>query len=172
MFLIALGWITGAAIVDMTLIFFRAVKRWRETAAVPKALGEDVGVQGWRRVHTVRLVIWSICWGAAVVAVGHLVLQQPVLYLVVALAVNAASGGNYGFLSARPSIRSMLDFFSDTPWLYVLQIDLPGLLFFLLLDLPWPIARWRASLQRGGTPAACVKACASPPSTQNSSLSA
>jgi uncharacterized oligopeptide transporter (OPT) family protein len=33
----------------------------------------------------VRLVIWSICWGAAVVAVGHLVLHQPVLYLVVAL---------------------------------------------------------------------------------------
>ena len=32
-----------------------------------------------------RLVIWSICWGAAVVAVGHLVLHQPVLYLVVAL---------------------------------------------------------------------------------------
>ena len=30
-------------------------------------------------------MIWSICWGAAVVAVGHLVLHQPVLYLVVAL---------------------------------------------------------------------------------------
>ncbi len=87
MFLIALGWIMGAAIVDMTLIFFRAVKRWRETAAVPKAAGEDVGVQGWRRVHTVRLVIWSICWGTAVVAVGHLVLHQPVLYLVVALVL-------------------------------------------------------------------------------------
>ena len=67
------------------------------------------------------------------------------LYLVVALAVNAASGGNSGFLSARPSIRSMLDFFSDTRWLYVLQIDLTALLFFLLLDLPWQIARWKSS---------------------------
>ena len=67
------------------------------------------------------------------------------LYLVVALAVNAASGGNYGFLSARPSIRSMLDFFSDTRWLYVLQIDLTALLFFLHLDLPWQIARWKSS---------------------------
>ena len=86
MFLIALGWIMGAAIVDMTLIMGRAVKRWRETAAAPRAAqGGDVAVQGWRRVHTVRLVIWSICWGAAVVAVGHLVLHQPVLYLVVAL---------------------------------------------------------------------------------------
>ncbi len=87
MFLIALGWIMGAAIVDMTLILGRAVKRWRETATAPGARGEDVPVQGWRRVNTVRLVIWSICWGAAVVAVGHLVLHQPVLYLVVALVL-------------------------------------------------------------------------------------
>ena len=85
MFLIALGWIMGAAIVDMTLIFGRAVKRWRETAASPSAQGDELAVHGWRRVHTVRLVVWSIAWGAAVVAVGHLVLHQPVLYLVVAL---------------------------------------------------------------------------------------
>ena len=85
MFLIALGWIMGAAIVDMTFIAWRAAQRWRETAGRPKAPGDDIGVQGWRRVHTVRLVIWSICWGVAVVAIGHLVLNQPVLYLTVAL---------------------------------------------------------------------------------------
>ena len=60
MFLIALGWIMGAAIVDMTLIILRAVKRWRETAAPRPGPRDDVEVQGWRRVHTVRLVIWSI----------------------------------------------------------------------------------------------------------------
>ncbi len=88
MFLIALGWIMGAAIVDMTLILGRAVKRWRETAAAPGAKkGDDVPVHGWRRIHTVRLVIWSIAWGAAVVAVGHLVLHQPVLYLGVSLVL-------------------------------------------------------------------------------------
>jgi len=85
MFLIGLGWIMGAAIVDMSLIASRAFRRWRETAAAHEAPDAEVEVQGWRRVHTVRLVIWSICWGAAVVAVGHLVLHQPVLYLVVAL---------------------------------------------------------------------------------------
>ena len=63
------------------------------------------------------------------------------IYLLCALAVNALTGGNYGFLSARPGIRSMLDFFSDTRWLYILQIDLTGLLFFLLLDLPWQFVR-------------------------------
>jgi uncharacterized oligopeptide transporter (OPT) family protein len=87
MFLIALGLIMGAAIVDMTLIFGRAVRRWRETAGVPAMAGGDVAVHGWRRVHTVRLVVWSIAWGAAIVAVGHLVLHQPVLYLVVALVL-------------------------------------------------------------------------------------
>ena len=89
MFLIALGWIMGAAIVDMSLILTRAVRRWRETAAMPgpRVAADDVEVQGWRRMHTVRLVIWSICWGVAVVAVGHLVLHQPVLYLVVALVL-------------------------------------------------------------------------------------
>jgi hypothetical integral membrane protein (TIGR02206 family) len=65
------------------------------------------------------------------------------LYLACALAVNAATGGNYGFLSHRPSTHSLLDFFSDTRWLYILQIDLTGLFFFLLLDLPWQFVRRR-----------------------------
>jgi len=86
MFLIALGTIMGAAIVDMTLILGRAVKRWRETA-VAGGHSEEVAVHGWRRVHTVRLVIWSICWGSGIVAVGHFVLGQPVLYLSVALVL-------------------------------------------------------------------------------------
>ena len=72
------------------------------------------------------------------------------VYLVVALAVNAVTGGNYGFLSGRPSVHSMLDLFSGTHWLYVLQIDLTGLLFFLILDLPWQIARWRESHRSAG----------------------
>ena len=72
------------------------------------------------------------------------------VYLVVALAVNAVTGGNYGFLSSRPSVHSMLDLFSGTHWLYVLQIDLTGLLFFLILDLPWQIARWRESHRSAG----------------------
>jgi hypothetical integral membrane protein (TIGR02206 family) len=72
------------------------------------------------------------------------------VYLVCALVVNALSGGNYGFLSGRPDgVRSMLDIFSDPVgwkrWLYVLEIDLTALLFFLVLDLPWQFARWRTS---------------------------
>ena len=66
------------------------------------------------------------------------------VYLVLALLVNSAAGTNYGFLMRRPDTRSLLDFFSDTHWLYVAQINLTGIAFFLALDLPWLIARRRA----------------------------
>ena len=86
MFLIALGWIMGAAIVDMTLIFGRALTRWRETTVSPGDAA-DVPANGWRRVNTMRLVAWAIGWGIAVIAIGHLVLHQPVLYLAIALGL-------------------------------------------------------------------------------------
>jgi uncharacterized membrane protein HdeD (DUF308 family) len=41
----------------------------------------------WRRVDRRRLWLWVIVWGAATVATGHLVLQQPVLFLLVAVAL-------------------------------------------------------------------------------------
>ena len=88
------------------------------------------------------------------------VLLWSQVYLVVTLFVNSATkpNGNYGFLSHRPEVHSMLDFFSDTRWLYILQIDLTGLFFFFLLDLPWQISRWRSSRMRSGIADARVKA--------------
>jgi hypothetical integral membrane protein (TIGR02206 family) len=75
-------------------------------------------------------------------------------YVALALFTNAMTGGNYGFLAHRPSeTRSLLDFFSDEKWLYVLQINLTGLLFFWLLDLPWQFARRRqAALAKSAAP--------------------
>ena len=87
MFLIALGTIMGAAIVDLVVILASAMRRWRETSSGSRPVQDEVPVQGWRRVHTVRLVAWSIGWGLAVVVVGHVVLAQPVLYLAVALGL-------------------------------------------------------------------------------------
>ncbi len=84
------------------------------------------------------------------------VLLWSEVYLVAALLVNSATGANYGFLSERPSTRSLLDFFSDTHWIYVLQINLTGLVLFWLLDLPWQIARRRqAALARSGATGSC-----------------
>jgi hypothetical integral membrane protein (TIGR02206 family) len=65
------------------------------------------------------------------------VLLWSEIYLVCALTVNAACGGNYGFLSHRPDQHSMLDFFPDTHWLYVASINGVALVFFAVFYLPW-----------------------------------
>jgi hypothetical integral membrane protein (TIGR02206 family) len=69
-------------------------------------------------------------------------------YLVAALLVNAMAGANYGFLSERPATRSLLDLFSDTRWLYIVQINLTGLVLFFILDLPWQFVRRRERLAK------------------------
>lgn len=63
------------------------------------------------------------------------------IYLVAALAVNALTGGNYGFLSHRPAQASLLDLFSDTRWLYVAEINAIALVFFAAFWLPWRCVR-------------------------------
>lgn len=60
-----------------------------------------------------------------------------VCYVILALVVNTLTGGNYGFLSHKPPTHSMLDLFSNTHWLYVLEINLTGWVFFAVLYMPW-----------------------------------
>jgi uncharacterized oligopeptide transporter (OPT) family protein len=78
-FLIALGTILGAAIVDLALIFRRALKG----AGEPRS-GED---EEWRQVHRGRLWAWVIAWAAATLATGHLLLGQPLFFLALAVAL-------------------------------------------------------------------------------------
>lgn len=82
-FLIALGMIMGAAIVDLALIFWRAWAGLRERRAIE--LAEDEAA--WRRVHRGRLLWWVLLWGAGVVATGHVLLRQPVFFLALAIAL-------------------------------------------------------------------------------------
>ncbi|MDB5953930.1 OPT/YSL family transporter [Ramlibacter sp.] len=79
MFLIALGTIMGAAIVDLALIFRQVLAGERQRAAPD----EDT----WRRVHRGRLVLWVIAWGAATLATGHVLLRQPLLFLALGVAL-------------------------------------------------------------------------------------
>ncbi len=67
------------------------------------------------------------------------------LYLAATLAVNALTGANYGFLSAKPANPSLLDLLSDERWLYVLEIDGLAVLFFIALQLPWWLIRPRGT---------------------------
>jgi hypothetical integral membrane protein (TIGR02206 family) len=68
------------------------------------------------------------------------------IYLATALAVNALTGANYGFLAHKPEQASLLDFFSTEHWTYVAQINLTALCFFSLAYAPWLLA------QQGATP--------------------
>jgi len=78
-FLIALGMIMGAALIDVSIILFRAYQRARERTAKP------VEEEDWKRTNFRRLILWVIFWGAAIVVTGSQVLHQPVGYLVMAV---------------------------------------------------------------------------------------
>jgi uncharacterized oligopeptide transporter (OPT) family protein len=81
-FIIALGTILGAAIVDVGLILIQAVNRFRRQGTTAVQPAPD-----WKRVNMFRLVLWVVFWGAGVVIVGSRVLQQPVFFLIVAVGL-------------------------------------------------------------------------------------
>jgi hypothetical protein len=82
-FLISLGTILGASIIDMALILWDVVQRARRLGAVE--VPRDI--EPWRRTQLGRLVVWVIFWGVATVWAGVHLLGQPMLYLSFALAL-------------------------------------------------------------------------------------
>lgn len=82
-FLVALGMIIGAAVVDLALIGWEAAGRYRHRGAPPA--GNEP--PDWKRVNVRRLWLWVVSWGLGIVLTGHLVLQQPVGYLVFGIAL-------------------------------------------------------------------------------------
>jgi len=81
-FIIALGTILGAAIVDISLILVEAVRKLTAKDAPTAPPQED-----WKRVNVFRLVSWVVFWGIAVAVVGHLVLGEPMRYLLVCIGL-------------------------------------------------------------------------------------
>ena len=78
-FLIGLGLIMGAAILDIGQILVEAWRRWRAPPAAP------VVQEAWQRMNTGRLVAWVVLWAGVLVWIGSSVLHQPVYFLVVAV---------------------------------------------------------------------------------------
>jgi uncharacterized oligopeptide transporter (OPT) family protein len=81
-FIISLGTILGAAILDLALILIQATRRFRQPSADSSKPAED-----WKRVNMLRLMLWVVFWGAATVIIGSQVLHQPVFYLSVAVSL-------------------------------------------------------------------------------------
>jgi len=82
-FLIALGMILGASLIDMTLILRDALRRARRLGAqsVPRE------VEPWKKTQIGRLIAWVIVWGIATVWAGTQLLGQPAGFLIFALAL-------------------------------------------------------------------------------------
>lgn len=80
-FLIALGTIMGAALVDLALIFRDALPAARRRAAAAPA------AEAWQRVDRGRLWLWVLAWTGGTLATGHLLLGQPLFFLALAIAL-------------------------------------------------------------------------------------
>ncbi len=81
-FLIGLGLIMGAAILDIGQILVEAARRLRAPAIAQTEPEAD-----WKRTHTGRLVAWVVFWAFVVVWVGADVIHQPVFFMAVAIVL-------------------------------------------------------------------------------------
>jgi hypothetical integral membrane protein (TIGR02206 family) len=72
-------------------------------------------------------------WGSLVRAFGW-----AQVYLLCAGTVNWITGGNYGYLAAKPAQASLLDYLGPWPW-YIISLEVVGLLSFVIYYLPWAI---------------------------------
>jgi hypothetical protein len=82
-FIISMGTILGAAIFDITSILIQGARRFREKTSEPAQAPSD-----WKRVNTVRLVLWVVFWATGVLIVGNRVMGQPVFFLAVAIGLS------------------------------------------------------------------------------------
>ena len=83
-FLIGLGMILGAALLDVGGLLLQAAARWRSTST-PAANAE---LEPWQRTNTLRLMAWTVFWAVMVLWLGVTVMQQPIGFLAFALALS------------------------------------------------------------------------------------
>jgi uncharacterized oligopeptide transporter (OPT) family protein len=95
-FIVALGMILGAAVVDMSLLAVQAARTWGEA----KARGPSAGMS------TGRLQVWVAAWGAAVFGVATGALGLPPLFVLLALGLVFAflmvNGISLGITDSNP----------------------------------------------------------------------
>jgi len=60
--------------------------------------------------------------------------------LFATLAIDYLTNVNYGFLLHKPQAASILDYLSNTRWLYLVELNGLALLFFAILFAPFAVA--------------------------------
>jgi uncharacterized oligopeptide transporter (OPT) family protein len=101
-FLAALAMILGAAAVDLTLVGVDAVRRFRARDAAPA----DIADGRERKLSTRSLFVWCAVWAVALVLVTHLLLGQPVGWVVFAVVLSVVfvciNGISNGITDSNP----------------------------------------------------------------------
>ncbi|NMO17727.1 peptide transporter [Pyxidicoccus fallax] len=101
-FLLGLGMICGAAVVDLSLLAVQATRRIRARGSDAAGAEEEA----WKKVNVSRLLAWVVGWGAATLLVGTLVLGQPLVWLLVGLGLALLfvliNGISYGITDQNP----------------------------------------------------------------------
>jgi uncharacterized oligopeptide transporter (OPT) family protein len=80
-FIVALGTILGAAIVDMAIIAWQAIQRLKEK--LPVQPQED-----WKKTNTQLLIVWVLFWAVCLTTVTTVLLQQPLGFVLFAVALS------------------------------------------------------------------------------------
>jgi len=81
-FIISLGGIMGAVMLDLAILLTQAMRRLRQKSSEPPPAVED-----WKRVNVQRLVLWVVFWSAATVVCGSTLLHQPLKFLSVGVGL-------------------------------------------------------------------------------------
>jgi uncharacterized oligopeptide transporter (OPT) family protein len=103
-FLIALGMIMGAALVDISLILFQFARRVRSGEAAPEQAAAPV--EDWKKTNVRRLVAFVAVAAVAVIVVSHSLLEVPLGWVLFAVAFSflmmMVNGISLGITDSNP----------------------------------------------------------------------
>lgn len=69
------------------------------------------------------------------------------IYMIIVFFINTAIGSNYLFINHKPETASLLDVLPEWP-IYILYVEVIGMVTVLLLYLPFAIKDWRAKARQ------------------------
>jgi hypothetical integral membrane protein (TIGR02206 family) len=143
--------LSAIMLVTKSYPLFEIVYFWGVGGATQALLTPDIGVYGFPHY---RFFQFFISHGAIVTAClfGVFIFNyRPTLkslkkafaalniYMVFIAGFNALTGGNYLFISSKPSTASLMDYLGPWPW-YILSLDAIAVLLFFIIYIPfWAI---------------------------------